>query len=151
MKTFGIRSVDNFADIQPTSQVDNELKIQDTTHEPMEYTGKSISAFQFNGAKCQVDTWKGLLVKTLEIIYSKHGKDFDKILNMPGKKRQYFSYDSQLLDTPQKFDDTNIFMETKLSSKAIVKLTYEVIKLFGYTDADLTIEMTTKEPKINGK
>lgn len=148
LKTSGVMPIDNVLDMQPTIQADNGLKIQDVQQsDSTGYTGKSISAFHFNGTKYQVDTWKGLLIKILEIIYSKHGKDFSKILNIPGKKRQYFSYDSQTLDTPQKFDDTNIYMETKLSSKAIVKLVYELIKLFGYSDNDLAIDATIKETK----
>jgi hypothetical protein len=100
----------------------------------------AISSFYFAGSKYEVDTWKGLLMKILEIMYSKHGGSFNKVLDMSGRKRQYFSYDPQTLGTAQKFGDTNIYVEVKLGSEGIVRLCYDVIKLFGYSDDDLKIE-----------
>lgn len=79
-------------------------------------------------------------MKILEILYSKHGSDFNKILDMPGRKKQYFSYDPQTLGTAVKFGDTNIYADVKLGSESIQKLCYDVIKLFEYSDEDLIIE-----------
>jgi hypothetical protein len=100
----------------------------------------TISSFYFLGSKYDVDTWKALLMKILEIMYSKHGGSFNKVLDMPGRKRQYFSYDPLTLGTAAKFGDTNIYVEVKLGHEGIVRLCYDVIKLFGYSDDDLKIE-----------
>lgn len=99
-----------------------------------------ISSFYFAGSKYEVDTWKGLLMKILEIIYSKHGSDFNKVLDIPGRKRQYFSYDPQTLGTAVKVGDTNICVEVKLGYEGIKRLCYDVINLFGYSEEDLQIE-----------
>ena len=130
----------------PISQEAEQVKdsnIADSSTVEGQHTVKiknAISSFHFTGSKYEVETWKGLLMKILEIMYSKHGKDFNKVLNMPGRKRQYFSYDPQTLGTAQKIGDTNIYVEVKLGSEGIVRLCYDVIKLFGYSDDDLKIE-----------
>lgn len=127
-------------DVQQVKEID----IPDASHTEDQHTSvrtkNTISSFYFVGSKYDIDTWKGLLTKILEIMYSKHGKDFNKIMDIPGRKRKFFSYDPQELDTAQKFNDTNIYMETKLGSKGIKGLCYDVIKLFGYSDNDLKIE-----------
>ena len=40
---------------------------------------------------------------------------------------------------------TNIFIEVNLSSNGVVKLSYQVLELFGYKDSDLDIESEPKE------
>lgn len=150
LKTLGIQPNIQHVDIPQVNDSDSASKHEEDTPKDKEkekdkVAGKRITAFYLNGTKYPVSTWKELLMKLLEILYSKHNQDFNKILNIPGRKRQYFSYDSQTLDTAQKFGDTNIYFETKLGSDAIIRLCRDVVQLFGYSGDDLKIE--TKDTK----
>lgn len=143
LKTIGVGIQLSKEPISPEIRQNKEPVVIDSPAEVKQVASRNkntISSFSFAGSNYEVDTWKGLLMKILEIIYSKHGSDFNKVLDMPGKKRQYFSYDPQTLGTAQKFGDTNIYVEVKLGSEGIVRLCYDVIKLFGYSDDDLKIE-----------
>lgn len=150
LKTLGVQPNIHYVDTQQVKDSDSISKHEedipkDKEKEKEKVIGKHITAFYLNGTKYSVSTWKELLMKLLDILYSKHNQDFNKILNIPGRKRQYFSYDSQTLDTAQKFDDTNIYFETKLGSDAIIRLCRDVVQLFGYSGDDLKIE--TKDTK----
>ena len=80
-----------------------------------------------------------MLLKVCEIIYDKHNSDFDKVLQLVGRKRPYFTRNKDELRVPQEFRNTGIFFETNLSANEIAKLSYDVISLFGYPRSDLVI------------
>jgi hypothetical protein len=69
-----------------------------------------------------------------EEVRKSHLKDFDKVLSLKGRKRPYFTKSSDELRNPEKIKGTDIFVETNLSSNAIVNLCEEVSSLFGYKD-----------------
>lgn len=145
LKTMGIRPSIHHADVEQIKDSDLIYKREedvpkDKEKEKDKVAGKFISAFYLSGTKYAVSTWKELLVKLLETLYSKHNQDFNKILSIPGRKRQYFSYDSQTLDVAQKFGNTNIYFETKLGSDAIMRLCRDIIQLFGYSENDFKID-----------
>jgi len=104
------------------------------------YTGKSISSFYFRGSKYNVRSWKNLLIKLCEIFNAAHRNDFDKTLNIVGRKRPYFTRNANELRAPQKVNNTNIYVETNLSANRIAKICSEMIAVFGYTDNDLKID-----------
>jgi predicted type IV restriction endonuclease len=104
------------------------------------YTRKSISSFYFRGSKYDVRSWKDLLIKLCEIFNATHKNDFDKTLNIVGKKRPYFTRNKNELRAPQKVNDTNIYVETNLSANRIVKICSDMLAVFGYTDNDLKID-----------
>lgn len=119
--------------------IDKNSRIKSSCRE-LDYTGKSISAFYFVGHKYDVNTWKELLVYILKIMHNTHKKEFDRILDMPGRRRQYFTRHPEKLHVAEEIDDTGIYAETKLGSNIIVGLCYDVIHLFGYSDNDLIME-----------
>ena len=106
----------------------------------MSYTGKSISAFYFRGAKYEVHSWKDMLIRLVNLLYASHSIDFEKVLTLKGRKRPYFTYNANELRAPQKISNTNIFVETNLSANNIVKICFDLLAIFGYTQEDLNIE-----------
>jgi hypothetical protein len=104
------------------------------------YTGKSISAFTFKGTRYEVRTWKHLLIQICNIMVATHRDRFEQVLNLVGRKRPYFTKSQNELRTPERIDGTHIYVEINLSANSIVKLSRDVLSLFGYTKEDLLIE-----------
>jgi len=117
----------------------NQTVAQGITSTP-EYTGKSISSFYFRGQRYEVRTWKELLMKLCDILNTTHRSEFHKVLQLKGRKRQYFSRNKDELWEPRKIAGTNIFAETNLSANNIVKICLDLLALFGYSSSDLRIE-----------
>jgi len=105
------------------------------------YTGKTIIAFSFKGNKYHVKSWKEMLIKICNLMLSAHRDRFEKVLNLVGRKRPYFTKDPNKLRIPQKINDTDIYVEINLSANSIVKLTKNILLLFGYKEDDISIEL----------
>jgi len=106
----------------------------------MSYTGKSISAFYFRGTKYEVQSWRDMFIQLISLVYTYHDIDFDKVLTLKGRKRPYFTYNANELRALQKISNTNIFVETNLSANNIVKICFDLLAIFGYSQRDLKIE-----------
>jgi predicted type IV restriction endonuclease len=104
------------------------------------YTGKSISSFYFSGSRYEVRSWKGMLIKLCDIMYSRHKAEFDKVLGIVGTKRPLFTKEKNKLRNPEMFKDTGIYVETNVSSNQVVSICFQVLALFGYASSDLIIE-----------
>ena len=83
-----------------------------------------------------------MLIEICNIMAKTHRDEFNKVLNLKGRVRTYFSLDSNDLKSPKKIDGTGIFVETNLNSNNIVSISKKVIKLFGYDENNLIIEIT---------
>ncbi len=106
-----------------------------------DYTGKTVRGFSFKGRNYEVSSWKDMLVTLVHILYDLHRKDFGKILTLRGRKRSYFSRNPQELRRPLRIRDSDIYMETNLSANQIVKISTELLKLFGYNEKELEIKI----------
>ena len=104
------------------------------------YTGKSIAAFTFKGIRYPAHSWRDMLLKITNLMISAHREQLDKILNLRGRKRPYFTRNPDELRSPQKINGADVFVETNLSANNVVKLSKDVISLFGYKEDDLSIE-----------
>jgi len=106
-----------------------------------EYSGKSITSFTFKGNRYLVHTWKEMLIKTCNLMLSTHRDQFDKVLNLVGRKRPYFTKNPGELRIPERINDTDIYVETNLSANSIVKLSKNILVLYEYAESDLSIEV----------
>lgn len=118
--------------------------IQKITHKTtpivMSYTSKSISVFYFKGTKYEVRSWRDMLIRLANLIYASHSIDFEKVVTLKGRKRPYFTHNANELRAPQKISNTNIFVETNLSANSIVKICFDFLAIFGYSQRDFRIE-----------
>jgi len=117
------------------------IKSAENRFEEEGYTGKSISAFTFKGTRYEVRTWKELLIRICNIMVTTHRDRFEQILTLAGRKRPYFTRNPNELRIPERVDGTDIYAETNLSASSIVKLSRDVLSLFGYSKEDLLIEV----------
>lgn len=119
------------------------------THKPLDdspiisdnmYANKSISSFSFKEERYEVRSWKDMLIQVCNIMLATHRDRFEYVLNLKGRKRPYFTKNSNELRAPININETDIYIETNLSANSIVKLSIEIISLFGYTKEDISIE-----------
>jgi len=104
------------------------------------YIGKSVTAFIFKNTRYEVKYWIEVLSHICKLMYNLHCSNFERVLQLRGSKRPYFTRNANELRTPQQIEDSDIFMETNLSSNYIVKISLNVILLFGYSEKDFIIE-----------
>lgn len=105
------------------------------------YTGKSVRAFNFTNTRYEVRSWIDVLIKVCNLLHSLHRNNFEWVLQLRGRKRPYFTKNLNELRAPQQIEGTDIFMETNLSSKAIVRTCLVTISLFGYSEKDFSVEV----------
>ncbi|HVS89281.1 MAG TPA: hypothetical protein VHF01_13810 [Candidatus Acidoferrum sp.] len=103
------------------------------------YTGTTIDNFSFRGKGYPVKSWIELLLNLCQLLLTIHGRDFERCLTLEGRKRPYFSRNSDVLRLPKKIADSDVYVETNLSANSIVKLCLDLIALFGYQDSDLVL------------
>lgn len=125
---------------KPTLPTHPKVTSRTSISAPGSYSGKSISSFSFRGSQYEVRFWKDLLIALCNILNATHRSDFDKTLNIVGKKRPYFTLNANELRAPQKINNTNIFVETNLSANYTVKICLDMLAVFGCSSSDLRIE-----------
>ncbi len=127
---------------RPEKEKSRSPKLVRSRKKPPDYfTGKSIVAFTFKGRRIPVASWKEFLVKLSEILHTLHGEDFERVLSLRGRKRPYFSRDRKELRFPELIKGTDIYVETNMSARRIVDITRRMLKLFGYPEDALSIEV----------
>ncbi len=108
---------------------------------PSYFKGKKIEAFVFDGQRYEVRFWKDFLCTLARVLKEKHPDAFEKVLLLRGKKRPYFSRRPSDLRIPELIEGTDIYVETNQSASSIVQLCRELVRLFGYREEDLQIEV----------
>ena len=106
-----------------------------------DYAGKNIASFSFKGTKYDVKSWKEMLLKVCKIIAAKHKDDFETVLTLSSRNREYFSTNPYALLTSEKISGTDLFVDVNLSEIGVVALSHKIIKLFGYEEEDLSIDV----------
>ncbi|MBD2484796.1 ATP-binding protein [Planktothrix sp. FACHB-1365] len=122
----------------------NAFTEQNKPNPPSEETNpkkeKNI-AFLFNGSKYEVSSWKELLITVCNLMKSYHATEFDKVLNLKGRERYYFSNDPSHLKRSEQIQGTDIYVEINLSSEKIKKNVKNIIALFGYPEDSISFEI----------
>lgn len=111
----------------------------DATSGSQRVKGTYIDHFELKGVKYEVDSWKSMLLKICDLMWATHKDQFENVLSLEGRKRAYFSKNPAELRSPELVTGTDIYVETSHSADRIVKLSKDIISLFGYSEADLSI------------
>jgi hypothetical protein len=104
------------------------------------YIGKSVSAFYFKNKRYEVKYWIEVITQLAKILYDNNRNNFSRVLQLKGRKRPYFTKNPDELRIPQIVEDSDIFMETNLSSQHIVIICRDMIELFGNSEKDFSVE-----------
>ena len=92
------------------------------------------------GKQHSVNTWKELLVSLATILYGEDERDFQRVLSLRGRKRVYFTHDSNQLREPVQVANSGYYVETHWSADNMLRRCAELLALFNYTEQDLHIE-----------
>ena len=104
-------------------------------------TGKKPVAFTFSGSRYEVSSWKEMLVKLCEVLHATHGSQFDRVVNLRGRKRPYFSRKSRELREPTEIKDTDIYVETNLSAQTKIVMAKRIISYFEHNEDNFSYEL----------
>lgn len=125
-------------DIAPTDYT----ALFDSKGKPVDHRGKKISSFWFRGSTYDASSWRDLLVKLCSIINAEHRDEFDRVLVVKETRRPYYTRNGDQLTAPKRIPNTNIFVETNLSSLNIATVCGRLLDRFGYGRADIRVKAT---------
>lgn len=115
-----------------------------TTKQPNQnfgnYNGTKLVNFSFHGQNYGALPWTRMLTTLAEQVYQLHSFEFQKVLELQGTKRPYFSRDSQGMKNPKRIGNSGYFVDTNLTPNMIVQRCHALLDKFGYSQSDLHIE-----------
>ena len=117
---------------EPISKDSVATKVE-MIHMPETYEGKVVESFRFDGHTYKVRHWEEVLTTLCDHLAKLHKKDFEKVLWISGEDKTYFSQYKEQLSIPEKINETDIYVETKLSPNEIVKTAKTLLTEFGYS------------------
>jgi hypothetical protein len=92
-----------------------------------------------------VKYWKDVLIGVSQIMLDKHRDQFSQVLSLVGRKRPYFTREPNELRVAERIDETDIFVEINVSANRIVKLSRQIVALFGYSTEDLSFDFKRRK------
>ena len=125
---------------EPTEAASEEIQNDDRARKVESYSEKSIKSFSFIGHSHIVRAWDEVLPILCDYLASTHEKDFEKVLWISDNQKPYFSRYSDQLRIPEKIQETDIYVETRMVPDEVVKTALKLIETFGYSQDDLGID-----------
>ena len=104
------------------------------------YNGTKIVRFTFHGQIYGAHPWTRMLIALAEQVYELHSSEFQKVLELTGTKRPYFSRNQQGMRKSRPIGNSGYFAETDLTPGQIMRRCHALLAAFGYTPDDLQIE-----------
>ena len=104
------------------------------------YNGTKIVSFSFHDQIYGALPWTRMLITLADRIYQLHSSEFQKVLELRGNKRPYFSRNQQGMRKSKPIINSGYFAETDLTPDQIVRRCHALLAKFGYSPDDLTIE-----------
>ena len=104
------------------------------------YNGTKIVRFTFRGQTYGATPWTRLLITLAEQLYKLHPSEFQKVLELRGTKRPYFSHNQQEMRKARPISNSGYFAETDLTPGMIVHRCHALLDKFGYSPDALQIE-----------
>lgn len=109
-------------------------------YQASEFTGKRIvSATIFDVEYSNLTYWKDLVVLTCELMYDLHKDRYEKIFDIKGKKRKYFSKDDKGLKSAKFIEKAQMYCETNLSAADCIKISKKILEKFEHNPDELEI------------
>ncbi len=103
---------------------------------------RSTSAsFTLDSETRDVTSWSGLLVGVCLMMRDSHPGDFERILEIRGRKLSYFSKAAAELNLPRPIGDTGIFASCQGTGALIAGRARRVVEHFGHPAGSLVIQL----------
>ena len=99
------------------------------------------SSFTLDSETRSVTSWSGLLVAVCLMMHDSHTRDFERILEIRGRKLPYFSRAAGELNLPRPIGDTGIFASCHGTGAQIAGRARRVVEHFGRPAGSLVIQL----------
>ena len=99
------------------------------------------SSFTLDSETRDVTSWSGLLVGVCLMMRDSHPGDFERILEIRGRKLPYFSRAAGELNLPRSIGDTGIFASCQGTGALIAGRAQRVVEHFGHPAGSLVIQL----------
>ena len=99
------------------------------------------ASFTFLSETRLVSSWPGLLVQVCLVMRQRHAEDFERILEIRGRKNPYFSRSAEDLYVPKPVGDTGIYASCQGGGSLLEQRARRVVEMLGYSAESLTIEL----------
>ena len=99
------------------------------------------ASFTLDSETRDVTSWSGLLVGVCLMMRDSHPGDFERILEMRGRKLPYFSKAAAELNLPRPIGDTGIFASCQGTGALIAGRARRVVEHFGHPAGSLVIQL----------
>ena len=113
--------------------------------ESQEFTqAKQLISRELTGFQVPPSFYELMIVKLCEILQSEHKKDIERLLWHSVGDKYYFSKKMNELRIPEQIGDTEIFVQTHMTSSQAIKLAYSIVSFFGYSEDDFSVSSENK-------
>ena len=99
------------------------------------------SSFTLDSETRNVTSWSGLLVGVCLLMHDSHPRDFERILDIRGRKLPYFSREAGELTLPRPIGDTGIFASCHGTGALLAGRARRVVEHFGHPAGSLVIHL----------
>ncbi len=99
------------------------------------------ASFTFLSETRPVSSWPDLLVQVVLVMRQRHPEDFERILEIRGRKNRYFSRSAEDLYVPKPVGDSGIYASCQGAGTLLEQRAVRVVEFFGYPAESLTIEL----------
>ena len=97
-------------------------------------------SFTFLSETQSVSSWPDLLVQVCLLMRRQHPDDFEKVLEVRGRERPYFSRSAEDLYVPKPVGDSEIYASCQGAGSLIEQRAKRVVELFGYPADSLAVK-----------
>ena len=104
------------------------------------YTSARPVAYTLFGARHEVRTFRDVLLGVCATLHERSPAEFERVLELRGRVRPYFSRNPDDLLTPAQVGRSGIFAETKLGAPGVVERCEQVIELCGFDPREFGVE-----------
>ena len=99
------------------------------------------ASFTLDSETRSVTSWSGLLVAACLMMRDSHTGDFERVLEILGRKLPYFSREAGELTLPRPIGDTSIFASCHGTGALIAGRARQVVEHFGHPAGSLVIQL----------
>lgn len=105
---------------------------------------EDVVTFEVRGERQEFVHSKDVLVRVCEIMAQEHPKDFFHHALGLGRDRVWVSRDPSKFLRKKKIPGTDLYVDTNLNTKAIVRMSKKLFHSFNHSAGDLRIETRTR-------
>ncbi len=135
------QSLDSDVTSGETDKLRYEAGAQEEIPSGTNSTGKKPCRLVIQGSVYPTSSWRNLLLTVCDHLATEFREEFPvRVLALRGSKRAYFAATADVLHTPAKLADQDLWVETNQSAHSVLKLIDHLLDLFEIPRNALTVE-----------